>query len=310
MSIKRVGILRGGMGENYTSSLRHGGDIILHINENLGEKYKTFDILIDKDGIWHFNGLPINPIDLQNKIDIAWNTTHPNFSHTLESLSIPSIGQGIFSSSLENSREMLREHMKKVGVDMPKHFVIPVYQKDFDGERSKYAIKKAKEVFEKFSSPWIVKSFTPDTSMGIHLAKTFNELVGAIEDGVNHEKSILIEEFISGKVASLHSLPHFRGQEIYNFPLGNTFGNFSAEEKEKLHNLVKELHSHIGANHYLKSDFVLRTLGKKNKIYLLNIELNPDFRADSHLSQVCELAGVKPHHIVEHILERTHHSFG
>ena len=61
MSVKRVGILRGGplprrnelwpreggTGNDYYSSLEKGGEIISHIFENLGEKYKTFDILVD-----------------------------------------------------------------------------------------------------------------------------------------------------------------------------------------------------------------------------------------------------------------------
>lgn len=293
--------MRGGIGDNYTSSLRHGGDIISHIQDNLGDKYKTFDILIDKDNIWHFNGVPISPGDLASKIDIAWNTTNPNFSNTLNNFSIPSVGASSFSYALQNSKEILREHMKKLGVDMPRSIILPLYQKDFDGDRSKYSIKKAKQVFEKFSSPWIVKSFTPDASMGIHLAKTFDELVGAIEDGANHGKSILVEEFISGKVASIHSVPNFRKEDIYNFPLGNAFGNFTSSEKDKLSSLAKDLHYHIGASHYLKSDFVL---SQRGKVYLLGIELGPDLRPDSHFSQVCELAGVKPHDIIDHILER------
>jgi D-alanine-D-alanine ligase len=189
---------------------------------------------------------------------------------------------------------------------MPKSIILPLYQKDFDGPRERYAIKKAKEVFEKFPSPWIVKSFTPDSNMGIHLTKTFNELAGAIEDGVKHEKSILIEEFIAGKVASVHSVRGFRGHlpaqagDIYTFPLGNSFGIFSADEKEKLTALAKDLHKHIGAKHYLKSDFVLSPRGK---VYLLGIESTPDLKKDSHFSQVCESVGTKMHNVVEHILK-------
>lgn len=301
MLIKRVGILRGGTGEDYASSLRRGGDIIFHIQENLGDKYKTFDILIDRDGVWHLNGMPIVPADLIHKVDIVWNTTHPSITENLKNLSIPNVGINSFSHTILNSREMLREHMKKLGVDMPRHIVIPLYQKDFDGPRERYSIKKAKEVFEKFSSPWIVKSFTPDASMGIHLAKTFDDLVGAIEDGVKHQKSILVEEFISGRVASMHSVPRFRQEDIYNFPLGNSFGNFTAEEKDKLHQLVKGLHHHIGASHYMKSDFVMN---KRGKVYLLGVDLSPDLRPDSHFSQVCELVGAKPHHVMGHILEQ------
>ena len=188
-----------------------------------------------------------------------------------------------------------------MNVKMRRHIVMPVYQKDFDGPREKYSIKKAKEIHEKFPAPWIVKSFTSDASMGVHLAKTFNELVAGIEDGVKHEKSILVEEFISGKVASLHSVPHFRNTEIYIFPPVNVFGSLSSAEKEKLADLAKNLHKHLGARHYLKSNFVLN---KRGKIYLLDFESMPNLKAYSHFSQACESVGAKMHHVVEHILEQ------
>ena len=301
VSKKRVGVLRGGTGALYERSLKRGGEIISHIFENLSDKYKIVDILIDKDGVWHVNGLPIVPADLGSKVDVAWNAAHPSLSAILDDFSIPNVGQGHFSFVLENSREMLREHMKKINVSMPRRIVFPVYQKDFDGPRERYAIKKAKEVFEKFSSPWIVKSFTPNLNMGIHLAKTFNELVAAIEDGVRNEKSILVEEFITGKVASMHSVSDFRGQDFYIFPATNVSGNLSVSEKEKLDYLIKELHKHIGAKHYLKSNFVLN---KRGKVYLLDLESTPDLRLDSHFSKVCESVGAKMHDVVGHMIEK------
>lgn len=299
--IKRVGILRGGAGKHYTSSLQKGGELISSITDNLGNKYKVFDILIDKNHIWHFNGVPINPGDLVNKIDLAWNISHPSLSNILDGLSIPSIGPSSFSFVLENSKDVLKEHVKNMGISIPRSILLPVYQKDFDGPREKYSIKKAKEIFERFSSPWIVKSFTEEESMGMHLAKTFPELVNAIEDGVNHGKSILVEEFIAGKVASVHTVPLFRNQDIYTFPLGNSFGIFSLEEKEKISELAKDLHKYVDAKHYLKSDFILTPRGK---VYLLEINGIPDFKQDSHFSQVCEYVGAKPHHVIEHILEQ------
>lgn len=299
MDIKRVGILRGGMGDEYHSSLRHGGDIIMHINENLADKYKTFDILIDRDGAWHLNGMPVRLDDLIHKVDIIWNTSHPSIATHLDNLSIPNVGASAFSHAVLGSKEMLREHMKKVGVEMPRSIVIPLYQKDFDGPRERYSIKKAKQVHEKFGAPWIVKSFTPDSSMGIHLAKTFDELVGAIEDGVNHNKSILVEEFVTGKIASVHSVQNFRNEEVYNFPLGNTYGKFTHEEREQLYSLVGQIRSHVGASHYLKSDFVFHPRGK---VYLLGITSTPNLKPASHFAEVCDLVGAKTHHIVDHIL--------
>ncbi len=300
-SKKRIGIIRGGAGEHYLSSIKKGGDIISHIVQHLPHKYKVLDILIDKEYVWHVNGTPVSPSELSNKIDIAWNITHPSFANILESLSIPNMGNGSFSGAIQNSREMLRKHMSKIGVAMPRSVVLPVYQKDFDGPREKYAIKKAKTVFEKFGSPWIVKSFTPDSNMGVHFAQTFPQLVSAIEDGVRHEKSILVEEFIGGKVASVHSVPHFRGEAMYVFPPVNVFGEFSLDEKSKLSSLAKTLHHHIGGKHYLKSNFILN---KRGKVYLLEFESIPNLKSFSHFAQACEKVGAKMHDVVEHILER------
>ncbi len=295
---KRVGIIRGGAGEHYASSLKKGGDIISHIVENLSEKYKVLDILIDKDYIWHLSGVPVSPGDLAHKVDAVWNTSHPSFSGIIESLSIPHIGAGSF---LGASQDILRKHIRQIGVAMPRSILLPVYQKDFDGPREKYSIKKAKTVFEKFGSPWIVKSFTPDANMGVHFAQTFNELVAAIEDGVKHQKSILVEEFIAGKVASVHSVPHFRGEATYVFPPVNVYGELASSEKDQLSSLAKTLHHHIGARHYLKANFILN---KRGKFYLLDFDSTPNLKSFSHFSQACESVGAKMHDVVEHILER------
>jgi len=300
---KRVGILRGGTGGYYKSSLQRGGDVIAHILEKLGDKYKPIDILIDKDYLWHVNGLPVVASDLMHQVDVVWNLTHPSFSNILTSLSIPNIGTSSFASSLENSRDMLREHIKKINLLMPRSIVLPVYQEDFDGPLDKYAIKKAKEVFNKFSSPWIVKSFTPDESMGIHLTQTFGELAQAIQDGVNHNKSILIEEFISGKPAAVHSILGFRGENVYVLLPENSSieqAGFTTTEKEKIITLAKDLHQHLNAKNYLKTDFILHP---RRGFFITNIEFIPDLRMGSHLEKSCESIGAQMHNVVEHILE-------
>lgn len=301
MEIKRIGILRGGVGEYYTSSLRRGGDLISHIFENLSDKYKTVDIFIDKNGDWHANGLPIVPADLVRKVDLIWDTSKlPGVALILDDFSIPNIGSNSFLRTFENNRKMLEAHMKSIGVKMPRSMVLPIYQKDFDGPENRYAIKKAKEVFEKFSAPWIVKSFTPDSSMGIHLVKTFGELVQAIEDGVKHQKSILVEEFIAGRPSTVHSVASFRGENIYVLPPQN----FTAEEKEIVITFAKDLHKHLAAEHYLKSDFIFHP---KKGFFLTGIDFLPDLRNGSHFEKSCEFVGAKMHHIVEHILKEALH---
>ncbi len=300
---KRIGILRGGKGKNYKKSVKEGGDLILYISENLADKYKPVDIFVDKDYLWHLGGVPVSPSDLVNKVDVVWNTSHPSLSNILESLYIPNVGANSFSHSLEHNSDLLREHVKKIGMQMPRSLLLPVYQEDFDGPRNKYAIKKAKDVFEKFGSPWVVKAFGENSNMGIHVAKTFNELVAAIEDGLNQGKSILVEELIPGKVAPMHSLASFRGEDVYVFPctpLHTAPINFSQEEKAKLAEAARILHKHLGATNYLKSNFLLNSRGK---VYLLGVESLPNLRPESHFCQACESIGLKAHNIVEHIIK-------
>lgn len=306
MDKKNVGVLRGGIFENYDFSLRHGGKIISSINENLSDKWKVFDILIDKENSWHINGLPINPDNLMHKVDIVWNTSHPSYSKILEDFSIPNIGVSHFSKILE-SKEMLKEHMSKVGIKMPRAFVIPLYQEDIDGEVGKYAIKKAKEVHQKFPSPWIIKSLTEDPNMGIHLAQTFMELVDAIMDSIKHKKSILVEEFIVGKRISVHSLKNFRGEDVYSFPpvedkngIIISPGKFTNIEKDKLLELAKNAFINSNAKQFLKSNFILH---KSGKIYLSSIDYSPNLEENSCFHKACESVGTKAHLVVSHMLD-------
>ena len=203
---------------------------------------------------------------------------------------------------------MLREHLKKIDLNMPRSIILPVYQADFDarpndgsvgrGPKDRYAAKKAMEIFEKFSSPWIVRSLTPD-GMGVHLAKTYPELISAIEDGINNKQSVLVGEFITGKAGTVHSVGGFRGEDVYTFPPSND-SNLLPEEKNKIISLVKSLHQHLGAENYLKSDFVLTP---RDKMYITGISFSPDLRDDSHFCNSCELVGAQAHHVIEHILE-------
>ncbi len=276
----RIGILRGGDYEHYESSLRKGGEIISYILENLSHKYKPFDILIDKEGNWHLNGLPIEPMKLLYKVDMVWNLSHQRFSNILESHSIKNIGIPAFSPFFEISKEKFQEKIKKMGIKMPRCIVSP---------------KNAQEVFKRFSSPWVVK-----INNEIKLIKTFPELVEVFDNTTRDQKNILVEEFIEGKVASLHLVPFFRGENLYTFPFGNTFGTFTSSEKEKLINIAQKLHMNMGVRHYLKLDFIL---DKRNKVYLLNFEMIPDLKPESHLSQVCGLVGTNMHQVIEHIFD-------
>ncbi len=301
--MKRVGIIRGGTQGDYDASLKNGGEIISHIFDNLGDKWKVVDIFIDKGGVWHAGGIAVEPVSLPQRVDVVWNVAHPYISNIIDSLNIPQINISSFSFLLKQNSEALADHIKELDLKMPKKIVLPVYQPDFDGDMGTYVMKKAKEIHQKFPAPWVVRSYTPDLDMGVHLAKTFPELVRAIEDGVRHGKSILVEEFIYGKSTSLHSVSGFRDKDVYVFPVGNLSAQagFAKHEKEVLEELAIELHKHLGVEHYLKTDIAIHP---KRGIFVTDINLQPDLREGSHLHNMAESIGAKMHHIVDHMLEK------
>lgn len=296
MDRKVIGILRGGDHEHYDSSLEKGADIIVHIAENLSDKYLPVDIFIDRDNIWHFRGVPIEPRYLSNIVDVVWNMAHTSYSIVLEELSVPVIETVSFFSSPKKQTNILRDHLKGAGIKMPRSVLIPAYLRDLDGDKKYYALKKAKEVFEKFSAPWQIRSLSRDKNMAVHLAKTFPELASSIEDGLNHNTSLVVEEFVSDQSVQMHSVAGFRGEDIYVFPPEG----LPKEIKEKAIELIKNLHKHLRVKHYLKSELAYHP---KRGLFLKNVGFAPDLKQGSQFEKICESVGAKVHHIVDDIIK-------
>jgi hypothetical protein len=295
--IKRLGILRGGRSEYFEPSIKEGGKILSFVQKNLSDKYKPVDILIDGEGVWHISGVPVLPGELMHRVDLVWNTSHPEHADTLKNFSVPHFSAPRSGHAIRESREMLREHMKRLDINLPRHFVIPAYQEDFDGDIEKYSYRKATEVFEKFGSPWVVRSYPPEGSMGVHVARTFGELARAIMDGAEHKASLEVEELISHRSVGLHAVSGFRGHDVYIIPEDK----MSAQEKETLSDLTKKLCELLGAEHYLYSSFYLHP---KRGIFLKDLELMPDTSEESNFHKASELIGVPARTIIEHLLER------
>ncbi|MEK7569623.1 MAG: hypothetical protein AAB500_01900 [Patescibacteria group bacterium] len=281
--MRRIGILRGGR-ENYEMSLWGGGNLIAYLSEVLPHKCRPVDVLVARDGVWHIAGVPGTAGDLMHRVDMVWNVAHPSFSKTLADLSIAEIGMPENFSYLEP--EIWKKEAENLGIKIPRRMILSTYQKDFDGDRNRYAVKKAKEVHEKFSPPWQVRSLIP-SHMGVHVASTFNELVDAIEDGVSHEESIQVEELIPGKSVEAHTLSGYRGEKVYVFP-------------GEVNDIAKKLHEHLHPRHYLHSNFIVHP---KRGMFLSDLNFVPDLRAGSSLQKLCAQIGTKSHEIVEHMLD-------
>lgn len=290
----KIGILRGGE-ENYDDSIEKGGKYILHIFEKMPE-HKAVDIFIDKENAWHLAGRPTNPAQIFKEVDLVYNVAHPSFAKTLENFGVKVVGPSSLAFGLAQQRPLLQNYLKQGGINMPRTVLLPAYQADIDGDFDNFVLKKSREVFEKFGAPYIVRALSHSKHVGIHVARTYPELIHAIRDVLVHGESVLIEEMISGKVFSVHTLENFKDEAIYAMPMAG----YKHQEKDDVLDLAKKLHKHLDAGPYLKSDFVLHP---KRGIFCINVDLHPNLKEDSHFCKNCADAGINTGAVLSHFFQ-------
>jgi len=325
----KVGVIRGGISDEYKVSLASGAQVLSHLrSDKMNKKYKSVDIFIDQAGVWHVNGIPITLDKLIHKVDVVVNALHGDYGEDgkvqqeLEQWKIPYTGSGPLASALGYNKLLSKQEFTKFGIKTPKHLLFPAYQSDFDGPREKYAFRKAREVWGKMSPPWIVKPLTGGSSMGVHVCKTFDSLVRAFEVGVNEKVSVLVEEFIRGKEATVGVINNFRGKKVYTLPpieirvpktsafFDNEVkyngasqeicpGNFTEQEKIELERLASLIHTGLDLSHYSRSDFIVHP---KKGIYALEVNTLPGLTEESLMPKALSAVGSSLPEFIDHII--------
>ena len=296
-SQRRVGILRGGQDDWHDASLREGSELLTFVLENMYPKWRPLDIYVDKEGVWHLQGKPIVPSDLMQKVDLVWNSASPEYTNILRALSIPTVGKEAFMELIKHPVHF-SEFAKQTGIKTIRRIIVPVYQPDIDGAPEAYAAKKAKEIWQKFPAPWIVRSYNTDHNVAARVAKTFPELLEAMMVLIIRGDSMLVEELIPGKVVCVHVLPGFRNQSVYHFPISALY-RLSLEEKKAVSNTINQITLQVTTS-YVKIDMVIHP---RIGIHILGVDFTPDCKEGSHFDETCSNAGVRTSHAFNHIFE-------
>lgn len=326
----KVGVVRGGISPEYNVSLSTGGNVLAHLRgPKLAHKYKAIDILIDRDGIWHINGLPVDPHDVRQKVDVVFNALHGDYGEDgkiqqlFDQLSIPYTGSGAFASAVGYNKVLSKERFSDFGIKTPKHMMFPVYNEETDGELAFYAQHCALHVAKNMPPSWIVKPVASGSSVGIHVCKTTADLVNVFIEYAKNNTSALVEELINGKEATVAVVEGFRGQAYYSLPpieiripKKKVFfdydakysgisqeicpGNFSPDEKIELEHLARLIHKELGLSHYSRSDFMIHP---KRGIYALEVNTLPGLTDESLTPKALYAVGSNMAEFIDHILE-------
>lgn len=313
----KVGILRGGTGHEYEVSLKTGASVLKNLP---AEKYRPVDILLSRDGAWHVNGLPVSPEKAVRSVDVIFNALHGKFGEDgqvqqlLEYLAVPYTGSGTVASTLGMDKPRAKEIFKQAGIKVPSGIVLKK-------KESVQAETVAYDAFQKISPPWIVKPADSGSSVGLYLARTYPELVQAIDSCFNFSPVILIEEYVRGREATCGVVDGLRGRDQYSLlPIEivtpthkNLFdyeskytgisaeicpGRFSREEKNELERLAAEIHCVLGLRHYSRSDFIISPRG----IYALEVNTLPGLTEESLIPKSLRAAGIPYDHFLDHVI--------
>ena len=309
MQKTKVGILRGGIGTGYRKSLFNGGRVLSTFSNDLKDEYQSVDILIDKEGGWHINGLPASIEKIKHSADIFFNALHENSGgdgyaqKIFEDIGIKYIGSGPLASSLSNKYFLSKKALTGTGVKYLAHIELEPFDEE-NMSAEEYANKETRKVFEKFASPWVLK--TKDRGV-LGVAQSLDELSELILGYVSNPQPLVVEEFIVGKNAIVHLIEGFRNEDLYSFPPVeivdrdnfSTPGNFSKAEKEKLTDIAKKLHHVFGARHFSSFYF---TVHSKKGIYFSGFDVLPDLSKTSHFEASLRSVGASLKDFLRHVI--------
>lgn len=313
----KVAVLRGGPSSEYEVSLKTGAGVL----KNLPEAYEGIDVLIDKKGVWHIDGLPFKPQNLHKRADVAFIAMHGEYGEDgtvqrlLEQLGIPFTGSGSLASAIGMNKVLAKKAFAQYGIKTPIHTVV---------SKEEYDEQTAVTLYRTFPQPCVIKPVSGGSSVATSLAKTHAEIDNALKKVFEVSDKALIEECIKGKEATCGVLEDFRDSKRYSllpieiipkshqafFDFEAKYssesgadekcpGNFTKEESEAIQNLAKLAHESIGARHYSRSDFIIHP---KRGIYILEINTLPGLTPASLMPKAIEAIGSSYSELLHHLV--------
>ncbi|MES2014475.1 MAG: D-alanine--D-alanine ligase [Patescibacteria group bacterium] len=313
-----VAVLRGGPSNEHEVSLKSGANILSHLQR---EPYRAVDIFIDKKGVWHVRGIPMEPERALSSVDVVFNVIHGQYGEDgtvqriLDRIGIPYTGAGALPAALSMNKVLTKETLKGEDVTMARHALLKV-SPDLD--------KEILDLFRKFPQPSVIKPNASGSSVGVTLARSFDEFKEGIKKAFQHSSQVLVEEFVKGKEATVGIVEGLRGQKHYSLlPVeiipppkavffdyefkynGQTTervpGNFTKEETAELQRLATVAHEKLGLRHYSRSDFIVSPRG----IYFLEVNsaAGVGMTGESLLPKSLAAVGVSMDEFLDHVIK-------
>ncbi len=315
---KRVALLRGGPGDEYSVSMKTGAAVLQSLRK---QGYFTKDIIITKNGDWLEEGKIRSVDQVLESIDVVFIGMHGAYAEdgevqkTLQRKHLPFTGSRSLPSAIAFNKSLAKDTLKAHGVLTPSHRLIKSDQVD-----DLSAI--IKEIEASFGPEYILKPLANGSSIGIRLVHEGQSLEEIARETLSLFETVLVEEFIRGKEGTGAVLENFRNERLYTFPSleilppknspfftneakysGQTEfvcpARFSYQERQKIADVSALVHDVLGLDQYSRSDFMV----KDGEVYFLEVNTLPGLTPESLYPKAVNAVGMTFDQLTEHLIE-------
>jgi D-alanine-D-alanine ligase len=297
---KRVGVLLGGLSSERDVSLRTGAAVAKALR---GLGYDVVEIDVGKD-------LPARLV--AEKVEVAFIALHGRYGEDgcvqglLETMFIPYTGSGVLASSLGMDKVFAKQAFIAHGIPTPP------YRAFHTAEAARAALDSLP-----FGLPAVVKPSREGSSVGVHICKTREEYLAAVEDASKLAGTILVEQYIKGREVqggvldneALGVIEVVAAREFYDYQAkyqsgGTTQYLFPAplppEQYARVNEVCLGAHLALGCSGGSRSDVILTPSGE---VFLLEINTLPGMTESSLLPKIAAGRGIDFPGLCERLLQ-------
>jgi len=297
---KRVGVLLGGLSSERDVSLRSGAAVA---NALRGLGYDVVEIDVGRDLAARL---------VAEKVEVAFIALHGRYGEDgcvqglLECLSIPYTGSGVLASSLAMDKVFAKQIFIAHGIPTPP-------SRAFSSKEEALAAVDSLP----FGLPVVVKPSREGSSVGVHLCKTREAYLAAVEDAAGRAGTLLVEQYIKGREVqggvlddeALGVIEVVAAREFYDYEAkyqsgGTTRYLFPAplppEQYARVNEVCLGAHRALGCSGGSRSDVILTPSGD---VYLLETNTLPGMTESSLLPKIAAGRGIDFPGLCERLLQ-------
>lgn len=318
MKMRSVAVLRGGPSNEYEVSLKTGAGVLQALQDS---PFRAKDIVINKAGHWLIEGFKKEPLQALQDVDVVFLALHGAYGEDgkvqrlLEGLGIPYTGTRAFESGVAINKLMTKDQIVPLGIKTPRHM-----QVSRSGRPD--PVGTATAIAELFTSErYVIKPVSGGSSLDTAIVTGVSALAREIARLLEIYETIMVEECVTGKEATVGILENYRGERWYKMPVieivppaeagffaahvkytGETEeivpGRFTKAEREALHEAALKVHQHLKLRHYSRSDFIVT----KDGPVFLEVNTLPGLTEQSLFPKAIDAVGGTYQELVTHLI--------